>query len=99
MSGLGQMILRARRLGLRPADLSEVRVQLIARRRADVSSLTGGRFMIASHPNKKDDSHAARRQRWACDRCGEKPLSEEIDLYFATGLCSWCSHVLAKDDD
>jgi late competence protein required for DNA uptake (superfamily II DNA/RNA helicase) len=54
--------------------------------------------MIASHP-KKDDSHAARRQRWACDRCGEKPLSEEIDLYFATGLCSWCSHLLAEDDD
>jgi len=30
---------------------------------------------------------------------GEKPLSEEIDLYFATGLCSWCSHLLTKDDD
>jgi hypothetical protein len=43
--------------------------------------------------------HAARRQRWACDRSSEKPLSEEIDLYFATGLCSWCSHLFAKEDD
>src|SRR5438034_1239389 len=62
-----------------------------------VSSLTGGGLMTALHPNQ-DDSHAARRQRWACNRCGEKPLSEEIDLYFATGLCSWCSHLFAKDD-
>jgi hypothetical protein len=54
-------------------------------------------LMTALHPNQHD-SHAARRQRWACDRCGEQPLSEEIDLYFATGLCSWCSHLLAKDD-
>jgi hypothetical protein len=54
--------------------------------------------MIASHPNK-DASHAARRQWWACDGCGEKPLSKELDLYFATGRCSWCSHLLAKDDD
>jgi hypothetical protein len=54
--------------------------------------------MTALHPNQHD-SHAARRQRWACDRCGEQPLSEEIDLYFTTGLCSWCSHLLAKGDD
>jgi hypothetical protein len=53
--------------------------------------------MTALHPNQH--SHAARRQRWACDRCGEQPLSEEIDLYFATGLCSWCSQLLAKDDE
>jgi hypothetical protein len=30
--------------------------------------------MTALHPNQHD-SHAARRQRWACDRCGEQPLS------------------------
>jgi late competence protein required for DNA uptake (superfamily II DNA/RNA helicase) len=54
--------------------------------------------MTALHPNQHD-SHAARRQRWACDRCGERPLSEETDLYFATGLCSWCSHLRARDDD
>jgi hypothetical protein len=42
--------------------------------------------MTALHPNQYD-CHAARRQRWACDRCGEQPLSEEMDLYFATGLC------------
>src|SRR5262249_15435840 len=29
----------------------------------------------------------------ACDRCGEQPLSKEIDLYFATGLCSGCSQL------
>jgi late competence protein required for DNA uptake (superfamily II DNA/RNA helicase) len=54
--------------------------------------------MTALHRNQ-DTSHAARRKRWACDRCSEKPLSEEIDLYFATGLCSWCSHLFAKQED
>jgi hypothetical protein len=54
--------------------------------------------MTALHRNQ-DNSHAARRQRWACDRCSEEPLSEEIDFYFATGLCSWCSHLFAEEED
>jgi hypothetical protein len=33
--------------------------------------------MTASHPNK-DDSHAARRQRWACDRCGESHYPKKL---------------------
>jgi hypothetical protein len=44
------------------------------------------------------DSYAARRQRWACDRCGEKPISEEMTTYFETVLCGWCAHMVAKDD-
>jgi hypothetical protein len=44
------------------------------------------------------DSHAARRQRWACDRRGEKPLAEEMDVYFETGYCGWCNHMTSKDD-
>jgi hypothetical protein len=44
------------------------------------------------------NSYAERRQRWACDRCGEKPLAEEITTYFETGMCGWCAHMTEKDD-
>jgi hypothetical protein len=48
--------------------------------------------------NSDRNSYAARRWRWACDRCGEKPIPEEMALYFETGLCGWCEQMTAKDD-
>jgi len=43
-------------------------------------------------------SASDRRTRWACWRCGEKPISGEMDVYFETGLCGWCEHMTSKDD-
>jgi len=48
----------------------------------------------------KDEArdHVVRQKGWICSRCGDHPPYSELPVYFETGMCGWCAHMVAKDD-
>lgn len=37
-------------------------------------------------------------QDWKCAVCNMKPTYDERYIFFGTGMCGYCAHVMEKDD-
>ena len=40
----------------------------------------------------------ATSEGWRCARCSQVPIYDEREVYFDTGMCGYCAHVISKDD-
>lgn len=42
--------------------------------------------------------HKAQAERIKCSMCSTTIPYDDRDIYFRTGMCGYCHHVLSKDD-